>query len=131
MATPPDDKSFSELISTGLEQLSALFRSEIQLAKAEMAKKATNAGMAIGLLVGGVAFAMATLVMLLTTIAMFLVQAGLGAGIAFLLATIIGAAVAAILVSAGIKKLKSETLVPERTVHQIQMDAQAAKGNTP
>ena len=131
MATPPDDKSFSELISTGLEQLSALFRSEIQLAKAEMAKKATNAGMAIGLLVGGVAFAMATLVMLLTTIATFFVQTGLGAGLAFLLATIIGAAVAAILVSAGIKKLKSETLVPERTVHQVQMDAQAAKGNTP
>jgi hypothetical protein len=131
MAIPPDDRSFSDLISNGLEQLSALFRSEIQLAKAEMAKKATNAGMAIGLMVGGVAFAMATLVMLLTTVATFLVQAGLGAGLAFLLATILGGAIAAILVSAGINKLKAETLVPERTVHQVQMDAHAAKGNNP
>ena len=131
MATSPDDRSFSELIANGLEQLSALFRSEIQLAKAEMAKKATNAGMAIGLMAGGVAFAMATLVMLLTTVATFLVEAGMGAGLAFLLATVVGGAVAAILVSAGIKKLKSETMVPERTVHQVQMDAQAAKGNQP
>lgn len=96
-----------------------------------MAKKATNAGMALGLMVGGGAFAMATLVMLLTTVATFLVQAGLGAGLAFLLATILGGVVAAILVSAGITKLKAETLVPERTVHQVQMDAQAAKGNNP
>ena len=131
MTTQPDDRSFSNLISDGLEQVTALFRSEIQLAKAEMAKKATNAGMAISLMVGGVAFAMATLVMLLTTVATFLVQAGLGTGLAFLLATILGGIVAAILVSSGIKKLKSETLVPERTVHQVQMDAQAAKGNTP
>jgi len=131
MATSPDDRSFSELISNGLEQLSALFRSEIQLAKAEMAKKATHAGMAIGLMVGGGAFVMATLVMLLTTVATFLVEAGMGAGLAFLLATVVGGALAAILVLAGIKKLKSETMVPERTVHQVQMDAQAAKGNQP
>ncbi|GGD16081.1 phage holin family protein [Aureimonas glaciei] len=129
MTTPPDDRSFSELISNGLEQVTALFRSEIQLAKAEMAKKASKAGLAIGLMVCGLAFAIATLVMLLTTIATFLIQAGLGGGVAFLLATVVGGAIAAILAWTGIQKLKSETMVPERTVHQVQMDAQAAKGN--
>jgi len=131
MSTTPDNRSFSALISDGLEQVTALFRSEIQLAKAEMAKKVTTAGVAIGLMVGGLAFAMATLVMLLTTIATFLAEAGLNAGLSFLLATIVGGVLAAILAWAGLQKLKSETMVPERTVHQVQMDAQAAKGNAP
>jgi uncharacterized membrane-anchored protein len=131
MTTPTDERSFSELISNGLEQVTALFRSEIQLAKAEMAKKVSKAGLAIALMVCGLAFAIATLVMLLTTIATFLIQAGLGGGLAFLLATVVGGAVSAILAWSGMQKLKSETMVPERTVHQVQMDAQAAKGNQP
>jgi uncharacterized membrane-anchored protein len=131
MTTNPDNRSFSDLISGGLEQVTALFRSEIQLAKAEMTRKVTTATTAIAMMVAGLAFSIATLVMLLTTIATFLAEAGLGAGFSFLLATVVGGVLTAILVWLGIQKLKSETVVPERTVRQVQMDAQAAKGNAP
>lgn len=131
MTTNPENKSFSDLISNGLEQVTALFRSEIQLAKAEMSNKVTTAMAAIVMMVVGLAFAIATLVMLLTTVATFLVEAGLGAGLSFLISTIIGGVVAAILAMSGLQKLKTETVVPERTVRQVGLDAQAAKGNIP
>ena len=131
MTTNPDNRSFSDLISGGLEQVTALFRSEIQLAKAEMTRKVTTATSAIAMMVAGLAFAIATLVMLLTTVATFLVEAGLGAGLSFLIATVLGSVLTGLLVWMGIQKLKSETVVPERTVRQVQMDAQAAKGNAP
>jgi hypothetical protein len=131
MTTNPENRSFGDLISDGLEQVTALFRSEIQLAKAEMTRKVTTAAVAIGLIVSGLAFAIATLVMLLTTVGAFLIQAGLGAGLSFLRATLLGGMLTAILVWVGIQKLKSQTMVPERTVHQVQMDAQAAKGKAP
>ena len=131
MTTNPDNRSFSELISGGLEQVTALFRSEIQLAKAEMTRKVTTATAAIAMMVAGLAFAIATLVMLLTTVATFLAEAGLGAGLSFLIATVLGGVLTGLLVWMGIQKLKSETVVPERTVRQVQMDAQAAKGNAP
>jgi hypothetical protein len=131
MTTNPDNRSFSDLISDGLEQVTALFRSEIQLAKAEMTRKVTTATVAIAMMVAGLAFAMATLVMLLTTVATFLAEAGVGAGLSFLLATVVGGVLTAILVWLGLQKLKSETVVPERTIRQVQMDAQAAKGNAP
>ena len=131
MTTNPDNRSFSDLISGGLEQVTALFRSEIQLAKAEMTRKVTTATAAIAMMVAGLAFAIATLVMLLTTVATFLAEAGLGAGLSFLIATVLGGVLTGLLVWMGIQKLKSETVVPERTVRQVQMDAQAAKGNAP
>ncbi|BDA85200.1 hypothetical protein Sa4125_27420 [Aureimonas sp. SA4125] len=131
MTTNPEDRSFSDLISNGLEQVTSLFRSEIQLAKAEMSHKVTIAMAAIVMMVAGLAFAIATLVMLLTTVATFLVQAGLGAGLSFLVATVIGGVVAAILAMSGLQKLKAESVVPERTVRQVGLDAQAAKGNMP
>ena len=131
MTTNPYNRSFSDLISGGLEQVTALFRSEIQLAKAEMTRKVTTATAAIAMMVAGLAFAIATLVMLLTTVATFLAEAGLGAGLSFLIATVLGGVLTGLLVWMGIQKLKSETVVPERTVRQVQMDAQAAKGNAP
>ena len=131
MTTNPDNRSFSDLISGGLEQVTALFRSEIQLAKAEMTRKVTTATAAIAMMVAGLAFAIATLVMLLTTVATFLAEAGLGAGLSFFIATVLGGVLTGLLVWMGIQKLKSETVVPERTVRQVQMDAQAAKGNAP
>ena len=129
MSEHPDERTFSELISGGLDQLTALFRSEVQLAKVEMTKKVSSASIAIGLMATGFIVSIATLVMLLTTVATGLIHAGFGPTLSFLIATIIGAAVTAILLWSGLQKLRSETIAPERTLRQVQRDAQAAKGS--
>jgi hypothetical protein len=124
----PESRSIRGLISDGLEQLTALLRNEIQIAKLEMTRKAATAAVPIAMIIGSLAFAIATVVMLLTTIATFFIAAGVGPGVSFLLATIVGGLLTGGLAWAGIQRLKSGTLMPERAVRQVKMDAQAAKG---
>lgn len=130
MSMPPDNPPLGELISDLLNQMKALFHSEVRLAKTELSKKASKASVALGMLAAGVAFAVATVLMLLLTVALLLVDAGVSLGIAALLATLAGAGASAGLCWAGLQKLKSFSLVPERTVQQLHQDAAAAKGRT-
>lgn len=129
MSMPTDNSSLGELVSDALNQFKALLRSEVQLAKAELSSKLTKAGVALAMLAAGAAFALATIVMLLFTIFVLLAEAGVPVAVAALLATLIGAGATAGLCWVGLQKLKSDSLVPERTVRQLQDDAAAAKGH--
>lgn len=127
MIRPADERSFAELISDALSQLTALVRNEIQLAKAEVAQKANKAAIGLAMLAAGAALAIATLVMVLFTVAALLSDAGLPAGVSALIATLLGAGVAVGLAWMGIQKLKAEALLPERTMRQLNRDTAAAK----
>ena len=128
MSMPTDNSSLGELISDALNQFKALLHSEVQLAKAELSNKASKAAVALAMLAAGATFALATIVMLLFTIAALLADAGIPEGFAALLATLIGAGATAVLCWVGLQKLRSDSLVPKRTVRQLQDDAAAAKG---
>ena len=130
MTRPVDHRSNAELVSDALNLVTALFRSEIQLAKAEVAQKAKTAAMGLGLVAGGAVFAIATLVMVLFTVAALLADAGLSDGVASLIATLLGAAVTGGLVWAGLQRLKGEALMPERIMRQVRRDAAVAKEQT-
>ena len=54
-----DNRSVSELFSDALNQFSALLRNELQLARKEMSLKASEATMAVALLVGAGLFLIA------------------------------------------------------------------------
>lgn len=131
MSMPTDNRSLGELVSDALNQLKALLRSEVQLAKAELSDKATKAAVALAMLAAGAAFAIATLVMLLFTVASLLAEADVPDGVAALLATLVGGGATAGLTWAGLQKLRIDTLVPERTVRQLHLDTAAAKGRIP
>ena len=127
MTLPPDQRTFSELISDALTQLTALVRNEIQLARTEMSEKVSRASIGLGMVAASAALAIAVLVILLLAIAALIAQAGLTTGLALLLVAILGACLCAGLAWAGVQRLKAESLTPERTMEQLHRDKRAAK----
>src|SRR3954447_5374094 len=121
--------SVGELIGEISDDLSKLFRQEVELAKAEIRQEATKAGKAAGML-GGAGFAGYLTVLFLS----FALVYGLGNvmdyGWAALIVAVIWGIVAAVLYANGRKKLKDVDPTPRRTVETIKEDAQWLKNPT-
>ncbi|MEN3383164.1 MAG: hypothetical protein V7608_3208 [Hyphomicrobiales bacterium] len=122
-----DARSISRLLGDAFEQLSHLVQTEIRLARAELADKAAQAGMGVGLLAGGLLFMIPALVLLLIAFALFLTGLGLSPVTAHLLAGLAGAVIAGILIMLGLARLKPSSLTPDTTIRQVQKDIAAAK----
>jgi uncharacterized membrane protein len=127
MVMPPDDRSFSDLLSDALNRLTTLVRTEIQLARTEISLKISKAATGIAMVMGSAAFAISGLVLILLAIAAWLDNAGLSRGFSNLIAGIIGGLVSAGLAWAGLQRLRADQLAPNRTMEQLQRDAMAAK----
>ena len=127
MVMPPDDRSFSDLLSDALNRLTTLVRTEIQLARTEISLKISKAATGIAMVMGSAAFAISGLVLILLAIAAWLDNAGLSRGFSNLIAGIIAALVSAGLAWAGLQRLRADQLAPNRTMEQLQRDAMAAK----
>ena len=122
-----DARSISRLLGDAFEQLSHLVQTEIRLACAELADKAAQAGIGVGLLAGGLLFMIPALVLLLIAFALFLTGLGLSPVTAHLLAGLAGAVIAGILIMLGLARLKPSSLTPDTTIRQVQKDIAAAK----
>jgi len=122
-----DSRPVSELFSDAVSQFSKLIRNELQLARAEISMKVGHAMTAVALLAGAAVFLIPTLVLLLMALAAGLVELGTRPSIAHLIAGVVGLLVVAILGGMGLNRLKTNSLVPERTLDQLQQDAAAAK----
>ena len=122
-----DAHSISRLLGDAVEQLSHLIQTEIRLARAELADKATRAGIGVGLLFGGLLLMVPALVLFLIALALFLTNLGLSPVTAHLLAGAIGAGASAVLLVSGLARLKPSGLMPDTTIRQIQKDIAAAK----
>jgi pilus assembly protein TadC len=122
-----DARSISRLLGDAFEQLSQLVQTEIRLARAELADKAAQAGVGVGLLFGGLLFMIPALVLFLIALALFLTGFGLSPVNAHLLAGLAGAAISGALIMAGFARLKPSSLTPDTTIRQVQKDIAAAK----
>jgi tetrahydromethanopterin S-methyltransferase subunit F len=122
-----DARSISRSIGDAFEQLSHLVQTEIRLARAEIADKATQAGMGVGFVFGGLLLMIPALVLFLIALAIFLTQAGLSPVVAHLVAGLLAAAASALMIFVGIGRLKPAALTPDVTIRQVQMDIAAAK----
>lgn len=122
-----DNRSVSELFTDALNQFSKLVRNEVQLARKELSSKAGEAMTGIALLVGASLFLIPALVELLTALAAWMEELGTGRPLAHLIAGAVGLVIVAILTAVGINRLKATSLVPDRTLNQIQQDVAAAK----
>lgn len=127
-AVNDDTRSVPQLLADMLNELTSLFRKEIQLARAEMGEKVSEAGGAIPGIAGGGALALGGMVLLLMAAAagiarLFEIAPGWGLLIVGVLAALIGYA----LVRGGLSKLKATNLTPTRTAEQLARDAEAAK----
>jgi hypothetical protein len=127
MAVPADNRSFSELLSDAVNQLTGLLRNEVQLARAEVSAKISMAAVGLAMIFGSVAIAIAALTLILMALAAWLVESGLSPSLANLLAGVLGAVIAAAVAWSGVSRLKAEKLTPSRTLDQLHRDALAAK----
>jgi hypothetical protein len=122
-----DHRSVSELFADALNQFSKLMRNEFQLARAELSVKAGEMMSAVGMLIGAGLFVIPTIVLLLMAIAAWMEELGLPPSVANLIGAAVGLVITGILAAIGANRLKSNSLVPERTLDQLQRDVAAAK----
>lgn len=125
----PGDTSVGELIGNISNDLSQLFRQEVDLAKAEIKQEAAKAGKAAGML-GGAGFAGYLAVVLLSFALVFGLANVIDAGWAALIVAVLWAAIGAVLYSVGRKRLKTVDPVPHRTVDTLKEDAKWLKNPT-
>jgi len=121
--------SVGELIGNISNDLSQLFRQEVELAKAELKQEASKAGKACGML-GAAAFAGYLAVVLLSFALVFALGNVMDLGWAALIVAVLWGIVGAVLFANGRKKLKTVDPVPHRTVDTLKEDAQWLKNPT-
>jgi len=125
----PGDKSIGELIGEVSDDLSRLFRQEIELAKSEMRAEAGKAGKAAGML-GGAGLGGGMTVVLLSFALVFALGAVMPLGWAALIVAVLWAAATAILYAGGRQRLRQVDPMPRRTVETLKEDAQWLKNPT-
>lgn len=133
MSGGPDPSSSADL-STGQlmgqlsEQASRLVRSELQLAKVELANSAKHAGLGVGLFsVAGVLAWFGLGVLIATAIiALDLVLPLWAAALIVTLLLFVAAGIAALV---GKKQVQQVAPTPERTVENVKLDVQEVKEN--
>ena len=122
-----DRPSIGELVSGLSEKMSQLIRSEIALAKTEMAEKAKNAGIGLGLFAGAAVLAFWGTGVLIATLVLAIAE-GLPAWLAALIVTVLIFGIAAVLGVLGKRSLDRGTPpVPEKAQASIKADVDALK----
>ena len=113
---------FTDLIS----QVTGLVRKEGQLARAEISENISRASHGLMFIVAGAVLIMPALVILLVAAGEGLEQAGLAPHWAALIVGGLTLLIGLILLMSGANRLKVESLMPSRTIEQLQRDASVA-----
>ena len=123
------ETSVGELIGNISNDLSTLFRQEVELAKVELKEEASKAGKAAGML-GGAGFAGYMVIVLLSFALVAALSNVMDPGWAALIVAVLWGIVGAVLYANGRKKLKTVDPTPRRTVDTLKEDAQWLKNPT-
>lgn len=126
MNTLPSERSVGELFSELSHETTTLIRQELELAKAEMSEKASQAAKDIGFLTVGSAVLYAALLALCTA-AIAGLSALMPVGWAALIVALVVGGIGAALVVKGRNDLKNATLSPEKTKTTLKETRQWAK----
>jgi len=124
-----EDQSIGSLIAEVADDVSRLFRQEVELAKAEIKTEATKAGKAAGML-GGAGFAGFMLALFASLALMFGLDAVMPAGWAAVIVAALWGVAGAVLYSTGRKRMKDVSPVPQQTVETLKEDAQWLRNPT-
>lgn len=122
------NRSVPDIIADVLQQLTSLFRKEMQLARTEVSEKVGQAIGGIVMVLIGAVMLIPALVILLQAIAAAITE--LGGLESYWASAIVGGATLAIgvvLALIGVNRLKAENLTPKRTLEQFQRDAAIAR----
>ncbi|QNN51619.1 phage holin family protein [Nocardioides mesophilus] len=126
--TPVEEPTLGALVHDLSEQTSALVRSEVELAKAELAAKGKSAGMGAGLFGAAGLLGFFAAAVLITT-AILALDLALPAWLAALIVGVVLLAAAGIAALLGKKKVADAgSPVPERAAHGVKQDVATLKG---
>ena len=126
MATRTEERSLSELLSDVTGEIATLFRKEVELARAETSEQVSRAAKAGAMLGAAAVTGFLTLILLAFAAAWGLSEV-VPEGVAFLIVGVVFGVVAAVLASAGKKKIASVNPMPDQTVQTLKADVQVAK----
>ena len=124
---PRQERTLGQLVASATQDLSALVRSEIALAKAEVSVQVKKAGVGGGLLAGAAVVAFYSVYFLFTTIAEGLQALGLPRWLSFLIVFVLMILIAGVLGLLGVKKMKTVKPAPEKTISEAQETVAALK----
>jgi hypothetical protein len=128
MSNPNLSRSVPEIVGDIFSQFTTLMRKEGQLARAELSENIAIVGRGLGMIVGAAVLLIPAMVILLQAgVAAITENYGLASYWSSLLVGGITLIVGVVLASLGSSRLKSEHIMPMRTVHQLQQDASVAK----
>lgn len=139
MSTFTDNRSLPDLLRELTNDVTGLFRKEVQLAKTEASEKAGRALLGIEMVLAGAVLGLAALGVLLTAAvagvaALLINMAGMGeASATGIAAVIVGGIVgilAFVLFRRGVGSLRAESLMLDRTTHSLASDAEVIKEKT-
>lgn len=121
-------ESTGSLLSEVLSHVSSLFRSEVDLARAEIDKNLRRALAAVGMIVAAIVIALTSLNVLSAALVAGLTEAGLESGWAALIVGVVFGIIAFALISKGMSDLKLSSIAPSRTAENVKRDAKAMVG---
>jgi len=128
MSNPNLSRSVPEIVGDIFSQFTTLMRKEGQLARAELSENIAIVGRGLGMIVGAAVLLIPAMVILLQAgVAALAENYGLASYWSSLLVGGVTLIVGVVLASLGSSRLKSEHIMPMRTVHQLQQDASVAK----
>jgi hypothetical protein len=121
-----EGRSLGDLVGEVAEDLTRLFRQELELAKVEAKQEAAKLGKGAGMLAGA-GLAAHVVVLFLSVALMLLLGRVMDLDLAALIVAVLWAVVAGILVSVGRQRLRSAQLTLEETKATLKEDVQWAK----
>src|SRR3978361_888840 len=123
----PNNRSIPDLVSDAFGQLAKLVGNEFDLARAELADKASQVGRAAALIGAGAVILMPALVLLLFAVAAALIRSGFSDPVSYLMTGVGAAIVSGALVVTVLNRLSGDALKPSVTLDQVQRDKVAVK----
>lgn len=113
------ERAFSDVLQDILRNLQEIIRSEVRLARAEIRDDAKQAAASAVWLVAGAIGALSAWAFLLWTVA-FALSTQMSMWMATLLVAVVMACAAAVLIPAGLRRMKRINPMPERTIASIK-----------
>jgi hypothetical protein len=131
MSTDPrQERTLGQLVASASQDISALVRGEIALAKAEVSSQFKKAGLGGGLLAAAGVVAFYSVYFVFITIAEGIEALGLPRWLSFLIVTVLMLVVAGVLALLGIRKMRTVKPVPEKAIANAQQTVAALKAAT-
>lgn len=133
MSTETTETPRAQIRQTGnrlgdaLTHLTALFRGELDLLRAEVDQNVKKATTAIGLLVAAVVFLLVALNVLAAALVSLITELGIDPGLSAVIVGVALALIGAISAWKGQSDLKATSLAPTRTAKNLQRDTETVK----